>query len=241
MLGGTTPELFPIMLPAEAMGGGWVSRTVFIVEQQKGKTIADDMEYPADVMLQAKLDRDLERISLLTGEMRFDDEARTMYTNWYIRQEEDMRKGKWPVDDPRFASYVSRRQTHIKKVCMAISASRGDDMLIHGEDFQRAKLLLEAVEKKMPKAFGGFGRSKFAEVTEIIEDYIRRRGTTTRSSTLLRYHREVGTWDLDQIENILSEMKRVKIVIDSERKDKVYEWLGERDQDSDGTRQPHDD
>ena len=156
MLGGTTPELFNVMLPTEALGGGWASRTMFIVEQQKGKTDALPTRHPEDIGIRNELDRDLERINLLTGEIAFTEKAETLYETWYNNQEAEIRKGRWPVEDPRFASYTSRRATHIKKICMALSASRGDDMLIHSEDFERATSIIEAAEKKMPRAFLGF-------------------------------------------------------------------------------------
>lgn len=227
LIGATAPEWFGAMLSPEAFGGGWTSRTMFIVEYQKAKVVDDPNAIPIDEELRARLQRDLERIHLLTGEMRIDQSARDKYSPWYLRQEAGIARGKWPVDDPRFAAYTSRRATHIKKVAMALSASRGDDLAITGEDFDRARLILEKAEKKMPKAFGGFGRSRFSETTEIIEDYIRHRGTITRSQVLRRYSNEVSAWDLEQIEEILRQMKRIEVVIDTETNDREYTYIGD--------------
>jgi hypothetical protein len=84
LIGATAPDWLPSILPKEAVGGGFTSRVVWIVEEDKGKTVP---EPTVDEKLQEVLEKDLERIFLMTGEFKFNEEARKHYVSWYIEQD----------------------------------------------------------------------------------------------------------------------------------------------------------
>lgn len=227
MLGATAPDWLPSILPQEAVGGGWTSRTIFVVEEDKGQVIANPNDFPVDKDLWKRLLETLEEIKIMTGEFTFDNEAMEDYTEWYLRQEGNIKAGKWPIPDPKFGGYLARRATHIKKLCMCISASRGGDLIVTREDFRRARLLLETTEKKMPRAFRGLGRARFAEMTDIVLGFIMKRKRTTRSALLQTLHRDVDSWTLENIERILEQMKLIKRIIQPQDDEVIYEYIGE--------------
>ena len=68
ILGSTAPDWIPLMIPFSAIGGGFTSRIIFVVEDKKGKIIEDPNEIQVDEKLKADLVHDLEQISLLVGE-----------------------------------------------------------------------------------------------------------------------------------------------------------------------------
>ncbi|KKK81045.1 hypothetical protein LCGC14_2817420, partial [marine sediment metagenome] len=164
LLGATAPDWLPSILPQEAVGGGWTSRTIFVVEEYKGKVVADPNIIGIDEKLKENLAADLEQIHLLTGQIVFSDKALACYIEWYKRQEAGIKKGIFPVPDPRFAGYTARRATHIKKVCMTVSASRGDDMIITISDFNRSLKILEMTEAKQSFTFDGLDTRPVASV-----------------------------------------------------------------------------
>lgn len=210
LLGATAPDWIPYMLPKEAMGGGWTARTLFIVEDKKHKIVARPKE--ADIKQRTKLMHDLEMIKAMSGEMVFDPDAHNTYDAWYELEEEKNQRGEPSIVDPRFGPYLSRRGTHIWKLCMAISASRSNDMQITMADFTRARLLLETAEKKMPRTFGGVGEAPFARATDTVLSYIMTRKTCTRVELLRAHYRDVDMWILEKIEAVLEGMKVIQVI-----------------------------
>ncbi len=230
ILGATAPDWLPSMLPPEAVGGGFTSRIIFVVEEGKGKVIADPNKFGVNQTLRDSLQSDLERIYLMTGEYKFEDEARELYINWYEGQERSIKKGRYPIYDPKFSGYTARRATHIKKLSMCLSASRGEDYIIHVEDFKRAQRLLETTEKKMPKAFSGLGKSKFADQLDTVTQYIVHNHMhgrkSLRSEVLANMSRDLDSWTLEQIERTLEQMKKIKRIIHNDEQDVEYQYIG---------------
>jgi hypothetical protein len=227
ILGATAPDWLPTIFPAEAVGGGFTSRIIFVVEDGKGKTVADPNEVPVDELLEEALTKDLEKIMLMAGEMIFDPDALTCYKDWYSREDEKMRKGIQDLADPRLGGYNSRRATHVKKIAMAISSSRSSDLIVTHEDLTRALTIMETTEKKMPRVFTGLGKARFAEATEDVLYLMMKERTVTRSSILSRYYTKIDTFVLDAVEKLLSEMGAIRVERTPGLGDKIYTYIGE--------------
>lgn len=220
LVGGTAPDWIQSMIPHEAVGGGFTSRVIFIVEERKGKIVPEPTMTERERALQGMLLNDLERISKLTGEITMHERAKDAYVQWYIAQSESRTPA---VDDPRFAGYNERRATHIKKLMLVCCAARTDSLIIGEEDFHRALILLEKAEEKMGRTFGGFGKSRDSDVTETVKDYIEKVGITTRKQVLQRFYRDVDARTLSNIEDTLRQMGFMSVkLLPNDPNDKVY-------------------
>ena len=226
LMGGTAPDWLQSMIPQEAVGGGFTSRVIFIVETAKRKIVPEHTMTQREKDLQEMLTRDLERISKMSGAMTMDTDCKSKYVNWYIEQDKLLSDGQPAVDDPRFAGYCERRATHIRKLMLVCSAARSDDLTITGNDFDRALSLLEGVEKNMHKTFGGFGRSRTSEPTEIIKNYIEKFGTTTRKLVLRKFWRDIDADTLTQVEKNLEGSGLIQVKNLFKEQDKIYTWIG---------------
>jgi len=226
LLGGTAPDWLQSMIPHEAVGGGFTSRIIFIVEEKKRRTIAEHNISDREVQLGEALVRDLERIAQLAGEITMDADARELYINWYIKYDGELTDGKPAIADTRFAGYCERRATHLRKLMILSSVSRGNSMIITAQDFMRGLSLLENAEKKMAKTFGGLGRAKNADSTELIKSYIQQIGVTTKRVILTKFYRDVDAQALLGIEQTLEGMRVIKIKLSPETGEKLYEWIG---------------
>lgn len=224
ILGGTAPDWIPTMLPAEAVGGGWTSRVIFVVETGKGKVVTNPNKFPINTALREKLKKDLEKINLLIGTYSFSKEALTAYEDWYQDQEDKLKAGTFHIQDPRFGGYVARRATHIKKIGMALSASRSSSLVVDLDDFNRAKRLLEDTEEKMIKIFSGIGASNIAEAMNAVLSIIEARRQIKRSEIMRMLYGDVDVWMLEQIDKALLAMKLIKIEILNEENDAVYTY-----------------
>lgn len=225
-IGGTAPDWIQSMIPHEAVGGGFTSRIIFIVEERKGKIVPEHTMTLREMELKEKLQRDLERISKVSGEFIMDRNAKEKYVRWYIEQSELADLGRPAVDDPRFAGYNERRATHIRKLMLLFSASRSDNPVIEGQDFDRALEYLEGAEVNMHKTFGGFGRNRNSDSTEAIKNYIERVGITTRKMVMSRFYRDVDAPTMNLIEETLRQAGCIKVKLIIESQDKSYEWTG---------------
>jgi hypothetical protein len=230
LLGATAPDWLQSMLPQEAVGGGFTSRVMFIVEERKGKTVPKYILSDKEKQIKIGLERDLERISQLCGEFNFDDEGEEAYTTWYSEQDKKLATGELPVADERFAGYCERRSTHVRKLAMVLSASRGDDLVIKKEDFDRAVGIIRSAELKMYKTFGGLGTAQYGQVTEKVLQFIKQRVIVTRSGLMIKFRRDLDGGTLRVVEEVLTMMKVVNITRDLKKGEVVYEWIGGHDE-----------
>ena len=226
LMGGTAPDWIQSMIPQEALGGGFTSRIIFIVEEVKRKIVPKYIPTQQELEMKEVLIRDLERISQLSGEMLFDDEAEKLYINWYIKQDTELSAGKPAIPDNRFAGYCERRATHLQKLMLLTSASRGDDLKITAADFHHAMRLLEGAEINMHKTFGGLGKSRTSEPTDQIASYIKKVGITTKKLLMRQFYRDVDADTLARVEATMQAAGMVKIKLLPEQQDKQYEWIG---------------
>jgi hypothetical protein len=226
LMGGTAPDWIQSMIPQEAVGGGFTSRVIFIVEENKRKLVPKYIPTQAEIDLKEILLRDLERIAQLGGEITFDPKAEKLYVDWYIQQDTDFAAGKPAVSDHRFAGYCERRATHLQKLMLLTSASRGDDLTILPEDFFLAKKLLESAEVNMGKTFGSLGKSKVSEPTDQVMLFVKKLGITTRKLVLHQFYRDIDPDTLSKIEVTMIQMGVARITMMPEQKDKKYEWIG---------------
>lgn len=229
LMGGTAPDWIQSMIPHEALGGGFTSRIIFIVEEVKRKLVPKYMPTQEELALQELLTRDIQRIAQLVGEVTFSPEAEKLYVEWYIDQDTALSAGRPAISDPRFAGYCERRATHLQKLMIICSASRGDDLVIQDVDFVTALKLLTDAEKNMPKTFGGLGKSRMSDESNVIINYIQKVGTTTRTVLLRQFYRDVDPQTLSNIEALMTQMGVVKIRLLPDSGDKMYTWIGERE------------
>ena len=226
-MGGTAPNWIQSMIPQEALGGGFTSRIIFIVEEVKRKIIPKYIPTQEELEMQEVLQRDLERISQLAGEITFTEDAEKLYIDWYIDQDKKLSAGLPAVPDTRFACYCERRATHLQKLMILCSASRCDDLKISAADFNRALSLLHMAEINMPKTFGGLGKSRMSDETDAVMSYIKSVRTTTRKILLQKFYRDLDPNTLAQVEALMTQMGVLKIKLLPEQADKQYTWIGD--------------
>jgi hypothetical protein len=178
---------------------------------------------PPDLLLRTALIRDLEQIHIMAGEIKFTPEAEDMYADWY-----EFKSANSGVKDPKFDSYNERRATHIKKLGMAVNASRGSDRLIIPQDFTRALAILENAEKKMPRVFSGLGEARYSKSTALVLDLIMKSpgGMCKASDILKKFHRDIDSYTLDIIGRTLKGMQVVDTNIVTGSSEIIFTYKG---------------
>lgn len=168
LIGCTTPSWIQSSLPEYAIGGGFTSRTLFIYADAKEQLIAYPKDYvPRDHShKQRKLVEDLTRISMLHGEFKLSEDAKEFGETWY--KEHNNNRPEHLKDD-RLGGYWARKQTHMHKIAMCLSAARGKDMVIEVSDLKKALALLSVCEQNLDKVYNVISDDRDAGNLQIIK------------------------------------------------------------------------
>jgi len=180
ILGCTTPVMINQSMPAAAGGQGFLSRVILVYGSHKYKSVPRPAEFPHD---KVGFVRDvLEEIyNQMHGAFEETPAAEEYSKTLYEHPLE--------ITDSRFGYYHERRYTHLIKLTMAITASRGT-MIITPEDYDEAHRLLRATERGMPDALGEFGMNPLAALKQNILEYLRQHGTTPTEELRGVFHRD---------------------------------------------------
>lgn len=162
LLGATTPSWIADNVPRSALGGGLISRCIFLYGDEKEKFVA----YPKDAIKNAAthaavrkaLISDLEHIATtLLGPYELTPAAKAWGTQWY---EQLWRDAKSHYSDDKLMGYIARKQTHMHKLSMILCAVYKDEQIIEVEDLQLADRMLAATEGSLDKVFAQIGRTE---------------------------------------------------------------------------------
>jgi hypothetical protein len=207
ILGCTTPEWISGTFPQYMIGGGFTSRCVFVYGEKKRHYMA----YPgyhagaAEIREMApRLVEDLLSISQLEGEFSLTRQAIAWGEAWYAEHNDNTDKG-----DHNIQGYFARKQTHLHKLAMILSAAEGDSKIITLETLETAKSMLDAAETDMPKVFGHIGLS---DDTRAIENFINLVGREKKISYADAYKPFVRFMTATRFEEVVKSACRTGLV-----------------------------
>ena len=195
----TTPSWIAGNFPEYMIGGGFTSRCIWVYGDKKRQTIA----YPADhVPAEFKSQRDdllhdLEIISTLVGEYTLSPAATSFGEQWY---DEHWKKPHDHLPPDQFGGYLARKQTHIHKLAMILTASQSDELIIEQPTLELAAGMVDVLEESMPKVFDRIGRTTQTKVLGDLVDIVITCGRLSRKELFRRLSRFV-TWQ--EFSNVL--------------------------------------
>jgi len=205
IIGAITPSLLQSKLSSDAVGGGLVSRIIFIVGYGAIKKRALQFLSDKEKALQKQLIEDLQQISILSGPFKLTNDFLNVFVDWY-----ENTPSTDGVDVDKFMGYNARRALHIKKLCMIFSASESDEMSIESRHFKKALAVLEDVEKDMPNAFYGLGRGAHSEVYTSVLRYIENQDSFSWGDILAKFQLDTLPNELEQYLTMLESTNKIK-------------------------------
>lgn len=189
----TTPAWIAGNFPEYMIGGGFTSRCIWVYADKKRQEVA----YPADHVppgfqkMREELIHDLEIISTLVGEYHLSPDATSFGEEWYSKH---WRTKHEHLPTEQFGGYLARKQTHIHKLAMILSAAESDELLITRDKLQLAALMVDALEEDMPKVFDKIGRNPMTKALSDLCEVIAAFGRMPRQELYRRLSRQV-TWN----------------------------------------------
>ena len=187
----TTPGWIAGAFPEYLIGGGFTSRCIFVFAKEKRRLIA----YPSAVLpaefleMQRDLVHDLELISTLRGPYSLSSEALDWGIDWYERHNRDRPKH---LNNERFGGYLARKQTHIHKLALILSASQSDCPVISREILERSAELVSILESDMPLVFDNIGLEGQAKNSVSVLEVVRANGKISMPELLKNCFRTMG-------------------------------------------------
>lgn len=175
MIACTTPAWIAGTFPEYVIGGGFVSRCLFVYAEKKAKLVAYPHLHakPGFEETGQKLIEDLTHISTLIGEYQLAPDAIAWGEKWY---EYLWTHKPAELADERFKTYIARKQSHVHKLAMVLAASQGDELVLHQEHLFAANKMISDLELEMPKVFSKIGRTERSVQAERLLRYIEKMG-----------------------------------------------------------------
>jgi len=210
MIGGTTPDLIRSSLPTQSIGGGLTSRIIFIFEEKPHKLVTLPTETNRERNLYVSLIRDLETISLVSGEFGWTEGFMELWDDWCRTAQHNP-----PFQDSKFDGYNGRRRVHLMKLSMVCSMSHGNNgLVITEDDLTRAIGLLEEAEVKMGLTFKGMGQSSIADLIHRATQYLMSSKTNTVlvSTFMKKFEDDMDKFTLDRVISTLEVSGVARIV-----------------------------
>lgn len=174
-IGCTTPAWLRKNFPEHMIGGGLVSRVIFVYGEEKrcytpypSQVIDKDrFEYEAEQLI-----HDLGVIDTLRGEYTLEPDALAWGSSWYERHW----KGKdtqTEIKGERYGGYIARKQTHMHKLAMVLAAAQRDELVITKEDLMTAESFITSLEGSLRKIFDNIGAGASSRHTQAVINYVR--------------------------------------------------------------------
>jgi len=220
----TTPSWIQENVPEGMIGGGLSSRILYVYAERKEKLV----DWPADAVpagiedTRFKLIADLEHISLLAGPFSVTPEVKQWNKEWYAKHF----NGGSSLADERFGGYVSRKQTHIYKLAMIISAAQRDTLVIELGDVVAANTMITDLEAEMPRVFALVGKTPETRQADRFIEFIRRRQTVSYEEAYRYLHAFFA--DPKQIEGVMLAAVRANYLGYERDKERIvaFTWKG---------------
>jgi hypothetical protein len=192
----TTPDWIAGNFPDYMIGGGFTSRCIFVYADAKRQFVAYPDEQASKDFLQQQQDlvHDLEIISQLVGEFTLSPDARTWGRRWY----EHHWNNKPPeLDNDQFGGYLARKQTHIHKLSMVLSASCRDDLVIDQSLLESAEGFVSSIESDMPQIYGRIGQSEITKASHQIVNIVQKHRAVERQAVYAALFRTLSYKDFE--------------------------------------------
>lgn len=207
-LAASTPSWLVGSVPLSAIGGGYTSRVIFVVEHDVRQRVARPKLGAEELQAQESCMEQLAVISTLNGEIDLTPEADEWFDHWYTTNVQV------PRTDFRFAGYYERKHIHLLKVAMLLTLGRGADT-ISMMDLLMANNLLESMESKMEDAFGSVGRSTNAADIDQVMSIMRTVKVIEKGELLNLTWRDISIDNLEKVLPQLEQMGEIKRTIEN--------------------------
>ncbi len=226
-LGASTGRWLREAIPEKAVGGGFISRCMFLYQDSPKRLIPfPEDEIPDNIEeIEDNLLHDLNHISNLSGNFRVSKKAKEWYKKWYRKNAEEIEN----LPNPDF---FSRWDTFMLKLGMIVSVARSDELLVKTQDFKMSEFYLDSLKKNMSPVLDTLTTAKSELPTSEVLGLIKRRRKLTHQQLMNLTRRIVNTEGLKTIVQTLEEAGQINVNM-SASEPTEYTYTGKEEEDDD--------
>lgn len=208
LLAATTPDSLANSLPASAVGGGLTSRIMFIWADKKKKSVAIPAMTEEELKIKEMLEKDLYRISRLSGNYTMTAECMKKWIAWYDRFDED-ESGDRVCPDKSFSGWYSRKPTYIIKISILRAAAESSKLVIEWKHIEKAIEEIREVEYLMGNAFKAIGKSEISGEVDNVLQIIRNAGKISEKELMTKIWRDIDATKFTNVSDTLIKTGKV--------------------------------
>jgi hypothetical protein len=208
LLGGTTFKRIREVLPEDAIGGGLVSRMIFVyVDRPKPPVPRPTFSDEKKALLERAV-RKLQRIMMVKGRMTLSSAAVQLYDEDYIRYFNESSA----FDDDLTSGYASRRYVHLLKLAMIFTAAE-ETLVIERRHLEGAEALLRQSEVSLEKVINMITTTGKGQVTDFVHNKVAQAvGGITRTDLMRAVSHRLDSQELQGVMETLMHAGRIRCV-----------------------------
>jgi len=200
LLAGTTIHSIRTAIPMNAVGEGLTSRICFVSVEIPPPPVAITRTSKEKKHLHGMLERRLQEVSRIRGEVVLSEEAERFHEELY----NEFYKSSPFWSDPLMSGYASRRFIHLQKLAMLFMVSEGDELVVQKRHVTFANNILRQSEVDMQKVVRMIASSEQGILIDLILDHVTKVRRIARTDLLKSLSHRVGTKELsDLIETLV--------------------------------------
>jgi len=173
LLGCITPKGIAEELPKAARKGGFFGRILWVCQQTSDRfnSLTDTHVEAAMEQLEAELRDDLESIAYMEGPFTFTKQSKAWMDDWYyqVYAKQLQAMDASAIED---TGYWGRKDAHLLRVGMVVSAARRRDRKILRADLEAALRELEIIERHFNDAMSELDMSPYSGLARKILEYV---------------------------------------------------------------------
>lgn len=222
-LGASTAKWLRSAIPQEAVGGGFISRCIFVYQEEPKRLIPFPEDERPDNFeeIKERLVHDLNQIAEMKGVFELSEEAKAWYKNWYVEN------AKW-LSQTHNEDFFSRWDTFMLKLGMLISAARNNELIVTKADLQMADAYLNSVKQNMNPVLNTLTTADSELPTAKVLELIERRERVTHEALMRMTKHIVNAEGLQLIIQTLEEAGEIEVLL-RQGQPKTYIFKGEEE------------
>lgn len=179
MISGTTPKWLAKNFGEGLVGGGLAGRFIFLFGEMPTKDVAYPKRHmpPTRSAKRYSLVDKLKVIASYAGEFELTEAAYLWGEAWYEEQRKQLRT---LGTDTLESGFIVRKQVHLHKLAMVISAARYKFPVVDVPEMEEAERQLSALDEDTRKVFGYVGQNKITAAAREIVEAVEKYGTIER-------------------------------------------------------------
>lgn len=205
----STLDWFISNTSADVVSGGFIARNILVAQDSSPRL--EPIPKPGNTLVRSALVADLARVHTYQGEMKFTEEARKRYWDWYGYQKAAAESAEHEL----LVTYYQRKPDHVKRVAMCMHLADCADMELDQGCFDKALSVMDWIEQFIPPMLRRMFKTVSGhEQDDVLQSIQSAGGVIDHSKLVRRLQYKFNAKQLTSIIGSLKEADQIEEVVD---------------------------